>query len=166
MPATRFQQVSFSIFMAFAMVYGMELYNQALIAGGLSTRLFLTPFMDIVPLMLAVIVLETLIGGRLASRLLERLLDPKRTPALLYTILRGAFTCWSMCPMMSMVATLAFKQPPVDELIATWLQTVALNFPMALLWQLFIAGPAVRAAVRGVGVMEKRLKRPSADRAR
>lgn len=68
--------------------------------------------------------------------------------------------------MMSMVATLAFKQPPVDELIATWLQTVALNFPMALLWQLFIAGPAVRAAVRRVGVMEKRLKRPSADRAR
>ena len=68
--------------------------------------------------------------------------------------------------MMSMVATLAFKQPPVDELIATWLQTVVLNFPMALLWQLFIAGPAVRAAVRGVGVMEKRLKRPSADRAR
>lgn len=166
MPTTRFQQLSFSILMAFAMVYGMELYNQALMAGGLSTGLFLTPFADIVPLMLAVIVLETLIGGRLASRLLERLLDPKSTPALLYPIFRGAFTCWSMCPLMSMVATLVFKQPPVGELIATWLQTVALNFPMALLWQLFVAGPAVRAAVRGIGMAERGLKRPVAGRAR
>ena len=165
MPTTRFQQLSFSILMAFAMVYGMELYNQALMAGGLSTNLFLIPFSDIVPLMLAVIVLETFIGGRLASHLLERLLDPKNTPALLYTIFRGAFTCWSMCPLMSMVATLAFKQPPASELIATWLQTAALNFPMALLWQLFVAGPAVRAAVRGIGMVEKRLKRSVASRA-
>ena len=166
MPTTRFQQLSFSILMAFTMVYGMELYNQALMAGGLSTDLFLAPLADIVPLMLAVIALETLVGGRLASRLLGRLLDPASTPALLYTILRGAFTCWSMCPMMSMVATLAFKQPPADELIATWLQTTALNFPMALLWQLFAAGPAVRAAVRGIGMAQKRLKGRAADRAR
>lgn len=68
--------------------------------------------------------------------------------------------------MMSMVATLAFKQPPADELIATWLQTTALNFPMALLWQLFAAGPAVRAAVRGIGMAQKRLKGRAADRAR
>lgn len=80
MPATRFQQVSFSIFMAFAMVYGMELYNQALMAGGLSTRLFLTPFMDIVPLMLAVIVLETLIGGRLAAGCSNVCSTPKEPP--------------------------------------------------------------------------------------
>ena len=70
MPRTRTQRVVFSILMAFAMVYGMELYNQALLAG---------------------------------------------------------------------------------ELVATWLQAVALNFPMALLWQLFVAGPAVRAVVRTLG---------------
>lgn len=50
--------------------------------------------------------------------------------------------------MMSLVATLAFKQPPAGELVATWIQTVAMNFPMALLWQLFVAGPAVRAVMR------------------
>lgn len=164
MPTTRLQQLSFSVLMAFAMVYGMELYNQALMAGGLSTRLFLAPFADIVPLVLVVIALETLIGGRLASRLLDRLLDPTNCPALLYVVFRGAFTCWSMCPMMSMVATLAFKQPPAGELVATWLQTTALNFPMALLWQLFVAGPAVRAAVRGIGALEAQLKRLPADR--
>lgn len=97
MPRTRTQRVAFSILMAFAMVYGMELYNQAFLAGGLRTELF--------------------------------------------------------------VATLAFKRPPAGELVATWLQTVALNFPMALLWQLFVAGPAVRAVVRAMGVTESLLRR-------
>lgn len=142
MPRTRTQRIVFSILMAFAMVYGMELYNQALLAGGLRTELFAAPLADIVPLMATVIVLETLVGGRVAARLVGRLLDAERCPQVLVTILRGAFTCWTMCPMMSLVATLAFKQPPAGELVATWLQTVALNLPMALLWQLFVAGPA------------------------
>ena len=89
MPRTRTQRIVFSILMAFAMVYGMELYNQAFLAGGLRTELFVAP--------------------------------------------------------------LAFKRPPAGELVATWLQAVALNFPMALLWQLFVAGPAVRAVVRTLG---------------
>ena len=151
MPRTRTQRIVFSILMAFAMVYGMELYNQALLAGGLRTELFAAPPADIVPLMATVIVLETLVGGRVAARLVGRLLDAERCPQVLVTILRGAFTCWTMCPMMSLVATLAFKQPPAGELVATWLQTVALNFPMALLWQLFVAGPAVGGAGRAGG---------------
>lgn len=65
MPSTRAQRFVFSILMAFAMVYGMELYSQALMAGGLTTELFLSPFGDMVPLMAAVIVLEALVGGRL-----------------------------------------------------------------------------------------------------
>lgn len=58
MPTTFRQRCVFSVLMAFAMVYGMELYNQALLAGGLSTRLFLAPFADILPLMAAVIARE------------------------------------------------------------------------------------------------------------
>ena len=155
MPRTQAQRVVFSVLMAFVMVYGMELYNQALLAGGLKTELFLAPFADVVPLMAAVIVLETLVGGRVAARLVERTLgeglERGTCPGLLAIILRGAFTCWTMCPMMSLVATLAFKQPPAGELVATWLQTVALNFPIALLWQLFVAGPAVRGVVGTMG---------------
>lgn len=148
MPTNRAQRIVFSILMAFAMVYGMELYNQALMAGGLTTELFLTPFADIIPLMVAVIVLESLIGGKIAHHLTAKLLDPAKSPALLCTVFMGAFTCWSMCPMMSLVATIVFKQPPLGQFVATWLQTVAFNFPMALLWQLFVAGPAVRAVAR------------------
>ena len=160
MPRTRTQRIVFSILMAFAMVYGMELYSQALLAGGLRTELFAAPLADIVPLMATVIVLESLVRGRVTARLAGRTLgsDPARCPEVLVTILRGAFTCWTMCPMMSLVATLAFKQPPAGELVATWLQTVALNFPMALPWKLFVAGPAVRAVVRAMGAATDRLR--------
>lgn len=148
MPTTFRQRCVFSVLMAFAMVYGMELYNQALLAGGLSTRLFLAPFADILPLMAAVIALEALVGGRVAHRLTFRLLDATKVPPLIVTVFMGAFTCWTMCPLMSLVATVAFKQPPAGEFVAVWVQTVATNFPMAICWQLFAAGPAVRAVAR------------------
>ena len=49
-----------------------------------------------------------------------------------------------MCPLMSLAATLLFKNAG-SEIVAVWLQTTAINFPMALCWQLFFAGPVVRA---------------------
>ena len=48
-----------------------------------------------------------------------------------------------MCPLMSLAATLLFKDAG-KEVIAVWLETTAMNFPMALCWQLFFAGPMVR----------------------
>ena len=156
MPRTRAQRIVFSV-LAFAMVYGMELYNQALLAGGLRTELFLAPFADMIPLMIVVIVLETFIGERFVGYCMRKTIDPDRCPEVLEIILRGAFTCWCMCPMMRLIATLAFKQPPAGELIATWLQTVACNFPMALLWQLFVAGPVVRTIVSATGSLTSKI---------
>ena len=48
-----------------------------------------------------------------------------------------------MCPLMSLASTLLFKDAG-REVIAVWLETTAMNFPMALCWQLFFAGPIVR----------------------
>jgi len=48
-----------------------------------------------------------------------------------------------MCPVMSFIATALFKHPG-SEIIAQWLQTTVINFPMALCWQIFFAGPLVR----------------------
>ena len=36
------------------------------------------------------------------------------------------------------------------EIISVWLETTALNFPMALCWQLFFAGPIVRFIFRHI----------------
>lgn len=49
-----------------------------------------------------------------------------------------------MAQIMSMLAaTILFKNAGV-EFVAVWLQTTAMNFPMALCWQIFFAGPFVR----------------------
>lgn len=48
-----------------------------------------------------------------------------------------------MCPLMSLAATLLFKDAG-REVIAVWLETTVMNFPMALCWQLSFAGPIVR----------------------
>ncbi len=45
-------------------------------------------------------------------------------------------------------------------LLGNWLQTAARNFPMALFWQLFYAGPFVRFVFRKAGnFTEKRSKK-------
>ena len=53
-----------------------------------------------------------------------------------------------MCPCMSFAATVLIKHASVSQIIPTWLQTTAMNFPMAFFWQIFYAGPFVRFIFR------------------
>ena len=55
----------------------------------------------------------------------------------------SAITVCFMCPIMSFIATVLF-QGVNGDLIANWLQIAVRNFPMALCWQIFYAGPLVR----------------------
>ena len=50
---------------------------------------------------------------------------------------------------MSLVATILFKDAG-NQFIAVWLQTIALNFPMAFFWQMLYAGPFVRFVFRQI----------------
>ena len=50
------------------------------------------------------------------------------------------------CGGLSLLATLLFQQPS----FFAWLQTFALNLPMALLWQLLYCGPFVRLVFRAL----------------
>ena len=47
-------------------------------------------------------------------------------------------------PSTSLIATLLFKGGIQPGVVSAWLQTTILNFPMALIWQFFFAGPLVR----------------------
>lgn len=148
MPQTKIQKFVFSILMSFVMVYGMEVYNRALLHGGLTNELFLLSPAELIVLMLLVIVLQTFIGGPLARRLAFRMVDPETDRELFVTLAIQAMTICLMCPLMSLAATIAFKGGFSPAFAATWIQTVAVNFPMALCWQVFVAGPLVRFIVR------------------
>lgn len=55
----------------------------------------------------------------------------------------GMIVC-IMCPTMSLIATLLFKEPS----LGAWVQTFGMNMPMALIWQLLFCGPLVRLIFR------------------
>ena len=49
-----------------------------------------------------------------------------------------------MCPAMSLIATILFKDTAESGFVGVWFQTIAMNFPMAFFWQIFYAGPFAR----------------------
>ena len=73
-------------------------------------------------------------------------LDPSCGKPLLQLLAAGPIACgvFRMCPVMSLVATLLFKEPS----FGTWVHTWGCNMPMALCWQVLYCGPLSRAIFR------------------
>ena len=74
------------------------------------------------------------------------------------------FVVEKLASMMSFIATLLFKNAG-NNFIAVWFQTTVMNFPMALCWQVFGAGPLGRLIFRTVMKAMGKQKAPTADRA-
>ena len=139
----------------------MEIYNVAIkegyhmAAGGLSSMTALV-FWDALKeasyMGLFVFLFSILWGNRLGAAFAARRCDPGHDNPYLCQLLRQAGTVAVMCPTMSMVASLLFNVflagAPITQLPAIWVGTVLKNFPMALLWNLFAAGPFSRLVHR------------------
>ena len=100
------------------------------------------------------VALELLFVGKLAQKLAFRFVTPGKDPMIMIILAISSMSVCLMCPLMSMAATILFKDAG-SEFVAVWLQTTALNFPMALFWQIFFAGPLVRNVF---GFVMKRIK--------
>ncbi|WP_195267840.1 DUF2798 domain-containing protein [Eubacterium sp. 1001713B170207_170306_E7] len=147
MPKTKLQNVIFTLLMALVMVYALICYNIALDKGALSNEVFLLAFHELVIMWPLAVVLELFVVEKLAQRLAFRIITPESDKPVFVILTISAMTVCLMCPMMSLVATILFKNPG-SEIIAAWFQTTAMNFPMALFWQIFFAGPCVRFVFR------------------
>ena len=152
-PAKALCAHAFPISMALLMVYGMELYNHALMSGELSARTLLSPFAELIPMAIAVLVVEGLLGGRIVAQILARIGGPERFN-ISAGVLMGFVTCVVMCPLMSMVATLVFKHPTFSTVASLWLGTFVRNLPFALAWALLVARPLS-------GTVAERLGKPT-----
>ncbi|QAT43002.1 DUF2798 domain-containing protein [Aminipila luticellarii] len=148
MPKTKFQGIVFTIMMVAVMVYTMICYNISLSAGGLTNQVFLTAFHELIIMGPIAFILEIFVVGKVSHFLAFRLVKPNDRPIFILLAISSMTVCL-MCPAMSFIATLLFKNAG-SELIAVWLQTSAMNFPMALFWQLFFAGPIVRLVFRTI----------------
>lgn len=143
MPQTKFQNIVYTVIMAIIMVYGMIVYNVALNTGGVTNATFAMALHEI-PIMVPVaILLEYFIVEKLATKLAFTVVRPTDRPQIITYAISTMIVCL-MCPTMSLIATLLFKQPS----FGTWVQTWGCNMPMALIWQLLFAGPLTRLIFR------------------
>ena len=140
MPKNKFEEVIFTIIMATVMVYGMVVYNVALNMGGVTNQTFLIALREL-PIMVPIaFVLVFFIVGKIAGMLAFKVMRPTDRPQfIIYAI--SICICCIMCPTMSLIAMFLFKD---NHSFGTWIQTWGMNFPMAILYQLFCCGPFVR----------------------
>lgn len=143
MPKTKFQEVVFTIMMVFVMVYAMICYNISLNIGGMANHVFLDAFHELVIMGPVAFILDFFLYGSLSKKMAFRIVNPAEDKPIMIILAISSITVCLMCPSMSLAATLLFKNAGT-EFIAVWLQTTALNFPMAFFWQIFFAGPLVR----------------------
>ncbi len=148
MPKTKFQNFIFTAIMAFFMVYAMICYNISLNIGGLSNKVFLLAFHEMIIMWPISIILEMFVVGNFAHMLAFRIVTPNDRPIMITLAISAMITC-IMCPIMSFIATLLFKNAG-SEFISMWLQTTAFNFPVAIFWQLCYCGPLVRFIFRTI----------------
>lgn len=161
MPKTKFQGVVFGVFMSMTMAYGMEVYNVAIkegyhaLAGGISNmtnRVFLDALIEAAYMWIFVFIFSNLWGNRIGHAMAGRIICPEKDNPFFITLMISGCTVLIMCPTMSMVAAILFNvilaHAPVEQLPAIWAGTVIKNFPMALLWNVFAAGPFSRFLFR------------------
>ena len=145
MPRTLFQEIVFTVIMVFFMVYAMICYNMSLAMGNLSNAVFLGAFKELLIMGPISILLDMLVAGPLAKKCTFKIFNPDETNPIFIILSISIFSVIFMCPLMSLVATILFKGGILQrEIVAIWIKTTILNFPMAFFWQLCFAGPVVR----------------------
>lgn len=145
MPKTKWQEAGFTIMMVLVMVYAMVCYNIALDLGGMENRVFLMALREMPLMCVIAFLLDFFFVGHVAKKAAMHVVHPERgdNPFLLVMLI-SAVSVQCMCPLMSLVATLLFHHDAGVEMIGVWIKTMVFNFPMALCWQFFAAGPLVR----------------------
>ena len=143
MPKNKVQEVIFTILMVLVMVYAMICYNIAIETGGMTNMVFLHAFRELPIMGPIAFLLDFFLVGGLAKKAAFRIVDPEKDNPFHLVLAISAVSVLLMCPLMSLAATLLFKNAG-SQFIAVWLETTALNFPMAFFWQLCFAGPFVR----------------------
>jgi hypothetical protein len=146
MPKNKFQEAVFSLCMVFVMVYAMVCYNVVLSTHVFNNAVFSMALREL-PIMVPIaFLIEFFFVGRFAVYKAHQIVNLEKENPFHFVLAISAVTVACMCPVMSFVATILFQRDAVtaNGLIATWIKTTALNFPVALFWQFFYAGPFVR----------------------
>ena len=109
MPKTKLQNVIFTLIMAFVMVYAMVCYNISIDKGGMSNQIFLLAFYEMPIMWPVAFILEFFVVEKLSKFLAFRIVSPTDKPIFIILAISSMIVCL-MCPAMSFIATVLFKQ--------------------------------------------------------
>jgi hypothetical protein len=144
MPQTKFQDFIYTIIMVIIMVYGMVCYNIAINIGEMNNQVFVMALGEMPIMGTLAFLLEFFFIGNLSKKIAFRLVNSKEDKPIFVIIVMSAVIVCLMCPVMSFLGSVFFKFNGIENIISKWLQTWVINFPMALCFQIFYAGPLVR----------------------
>lgn len=157
MPKTKAQGILFGVLMSITMAYGMEVYNVAIklgyhtMPGGFSNMtnsIFWEALVEASYMWVLVFIFSNLWGNRIGHWIAGRIICPETDNPFFITLIISGCTVLVMCPTMSLAASILFNiilgHAPLSQLPGIWAGTLLKNFPMALLWNLFAAGPLTR----------------------
>lgn len=148
MPKTKLENAFFTLITSGLMIFIMGVYNVAVHTGGLKYSTFVYASRSFLLEWLIGFFLAFFIAGRVAKHFAFKVATPQdRTVFIILCI--QTFTVCVMVPLMSMVGTIEQNGLTV-ELPVIWLQTVAINFVMALPLQMFFVGPVCRRIFRAI----------------
>ena len=154
MPQTKKQEIVYTVMMVCVMVYGMVCYNIALDVGGMQNFIFAAALSELPIMGVIGFLLDTFLVGPTAMRIATGWFNPGEDKQVFLVAAISCLSAWMMCPLMSFFATLFFKDSHNVNFFAMWVQTTAMNYPTAFLWQL--CGPAGAVRVwQGSGRYEK-----------
>ena len=109
MPKNKFQEVIFTIIMVFFMVYAMICYNIALNVGGMNNQVFLNAFHELVIMGPIAFILDFFLIGPFAKKKAFSIVNLERDNNFHLVIDISVVSIIGMCPLMSLAATLLFK---------------------------------------------------------
>ncbi len=162
MPQTRLQKLMFALITVIITVPCFVFYCSSYEAGSFTVDVIKNSLIFIPIEFVLAYLCEIFIGSPLSVKLALKAINPKKNdPMIVETAIICATAC-IMCPLMSFLATILYDgiiavgmygasfTNYIINFIPFWLEKVVLNFPFALLSQVFFIQPLTRAIFKGI----------------
>lgn len=162
MPQTKFQRLMFALITVIITVPCFVFYCSSYEAGGFTVEVIKSSWIFIPIEFILAYLCEVFIGSPLSVKLGLKAIDPQKNDPMIVETAIICATVGIMCPLMSFLATILYNgiiavgiyggslNNFIINFIPYWLQKVILNFPFALLSQLFFIQPLTRTIFRAI----------------
>lgn len=162
MPQTKFQRLMFALITVIITVPCFVFYCSSYEAGGFTVDVIKSSWIFIPIEFVLAYLCEVFIGSPLSVKLGLKAINPEKNDPMIVETAIICATVGIMCPLMSFLATILYNgiiavgmngasmSNFIINFIPYWLQKVILNFPFALLSQLFFIQPLTRTIFKAI----------------